>query len=130
MSSYKTPPTPGDTAWFTHDRFRHVHSFRLYAMPARHEWVKITKRSRKITTISILNTFNPDLYDPKEWARQAKAGRHEICRHDNKTSRGLLPFDSKYTDYKSTNTLCGKDLIREYGMRSVQKGSISVFTTP
>lgn len=53
MSSYKTLPTPGDTAWFTHDRFGMFIHFGLYAMPARHEWVKITKKSRKITTISI-----------------------------------------------------------------------------
>ena len=40
MSSYKTLPTPGDTAWFTHDRFGMFIHFGLYAMPARHEWVK------------------------------------------------------------------------------------------
>ena len=57
MSSYKTLPTPGDTAWFTHDRFGMFIHFGLYAMPARTNGSKITKKSRKITTISILNTL-------------------------------------------------------------------------
>lgn len=55
MSSYKTLPTPGDTAWFTHDRFGMFIHFGLYAMPARHDGSKITKKSRKITMISILS---------------------------------------------------------------------------
>ena len=32
--------TPGDTAWFMHDRFGMFIHFGLYAMAARHEWIK------------------------------------------------------------------------------------------
>lgn len=34
MSSYVTRKTPGDTTWFTHDRFGMFHHWGLYAMPA------------------------------------------------------------------------------------------------
>ena len=34
MSSYQTKKTPGDTAWFTHDRFGMFIHWGLYAMPA------------------------------------------------------------------------------------------------
>ena len=40
MSSYVTRKTPGDTAWFRHDRFGMFIHFGLYALPSRHEWVK------------------------------------------------------------------------------------------
>ena len=40
MSSYVTRKTPGDTSWFVKDRFGMFIHFGLYAMPARHEWVK------------------------------------------------------------------------------------------
>ena len=40
MTSYVTKKTPGDTAWFTHDRFGMFIHWGLYAMPARHEWIK------------------------------------------------------------------------------------------
>ena len=40
MSSYVPKSTPGDTAWFRHDRFGMFIHWGLYSMPARHEWVK------------------------------------------------------------------------------------------
>ena len=54
MSSYKTLPTPGDTAWFTHDRFGMFIHFGLYAMPARHEWVKNYEEFAKKLLILVL----------------------------------------------------------------------------
>lgn len=40
MSSYVRRKTPGNTEWFVHDRFGMFIHFGLYAMPARHEWIK------------------------------------------------------------------------------------------
>ena len=45
MSSYVTKKTPGNTAWFTHDRFGMFIHWGLYSMPARHEWVKTRERT-------------------------------------------------------------------------------------
>ena len=114
MSSYKTLPTPGDTAWFTHDRFGMFIHFGLYAMPARHEWVKNYEEIPEDHYDLYFKHFNPDLYDPKEWARQAKAAGMKYVVMTTKHHEGFCLFDTKYTDYKSTNTPCGKDLIREY----------------
>jgi len=87
MSSYKTLPTPGDTAWFTHDRFGMFIHFGLYAMPARHEWVKNYEEIPEDHYDLYFKHFNPE-----GMGKTGKSGRHEICCHDNKTSRGLLPF--------------------------------------
>ena len=73
MSSYVTKPTPGDTAWFTHDRFGMFIHFGLYSMPARHEWVKTRERTPEEKYDLYFKHFDPDLYDPKDWARRAKA---------------------------------------------------------
>ena len=105
MSSYKTLPTPGDTAWFTHDRFGMFIHFGLYAMPARHEWVKNYEEIPEDHYDLYFKHFNPDLYDPKEWARQAKAAGMKYVVMTTKHHEGFCLFDSKYTDYKSTNTL-------------------------
>ena len=48
MSSYVTRKTPGDTTWFTHDRFGMFIHWGLYAMPARHEWVIRYNKLRKL----------------------------------------------------------------------------------
>lgn len=47
-----------------------------------------------------------------------------------KHHEGFCLFDSKYTDYKSTNTLCGKDLIREYVDAFRAEGLHIGFITP
>ena len=114
MSSYVTRKTPGDTAWFTHDRFGMFIHFGLYAMPARHEWVKMREMITEEHYDQYFKYFNPDMYDPKEWARQAKAAGMKYVVLTTKHHEGFCLFDSKYTDYKSTNTPFGRDIVREY----------------
>ncbi|HJA93170.1 MAG TPA: alpha-L-fucosidase [Candidatus Eisenbergiella merdipullorum] len=114
MTSYVTRKTPGDTAWFTHDRFGMFIHFGLYALPARHEWIKNRERISEEKYDLYFKHFNPDLLDPKDWARQAKAAGMKYAVLTTKHHEGFCLFDSKYTDYKSTNTPCGRDLVREY----------------
>ena len=114
MSSYVTRKTPGDTAWFTHDRFGMFIHWGLYSMPARHEWVKNQECITEEHYDKYFKYFNPDLYDPKEWARQAKAAGMKYVVLTTKHHEGFCMFDSKYTDYKCTNTPTGRDLVREY----------------
>lgn len=114
MSSYVTRKTPGDTAWFTHDRFGMFIHWGLYSMPARHEWVKSRECIPEDHYDLYFKNFNPDLFDPKEWARQAKAAGMKYAVLTTKHHEGFCLFDSQYTDYKSTNTPAGRDLVREY----------------
>ena len=114
MSDYITRKTPGDTAWFTHDRFGMFIHFGLYALPARHEWVKSAEEISEEKYDTYFRHFNPDLCDPREWARQAKTAGMKYAVMTTKHHEGFCLFDSKYTDYKSTNTPYGRDIIREY----------------
>ena len=114
MSSYVTRKTPGDTAWFTHDRFGMFIHWGLYAMPARHEWIKNYERIPEAKYDKYFQYFNPDLYDPRDWARQAKAAGMKYAVLTTKHHEGFCMFDSQYTDYKCTNTFVGRDLVREY----------------
>ena len=114
MSSYAIRKTPGDTAWFRHDRFGMFIHWGLYSMPARHEWVKTNEKIHEEKYEKYFQYFNPDLYDAREWARQAKAAGMKYAVMTTKHHEGFCMFDSKYTDYKCTNTPAGRDLIREY----------------
>lgn len=113
MSSYVTKKTFGDTSWFTHDRFGMFIHFGLYALPARHEWIQHGERISKEDYVKYFNHFNPDLFDAKQWAKIAKSSGMKYVVFTAKHHEGFCLFDSKYTDYKVTNTPYGKDLLKE-----------------
>lgn len=114
MTSYVTRKTPGDTAWFTRDRFGMFIHWGLYAMPARHEWVKTRERISEEKYDKYFEHFDPDLFDAREWARQAKAAGMKYAVLTTKHHEGFCMWDTQYTDYKCTNTPAGRDLVREY----------------
>ena len=63
-------PTPGDTSWFVHDRFGLFIHWGLYALPARHEWVKHNEQIPDEQYDRYFRHFDPDLYDPERWRRR------------------------------------------------------------
>ncbi|MFN5936149.1 MAG: alpha-L-fucosidase, partial [Roseiflexaceae bacterium] len=69
MTSRFTKP---DTSWFAHDRFGMFIHWGLYALPARHEWIRNYEQISNADYQKFFDHFNPDLFDPKEWARRAK----------------------------------------------------------
>jgi len=100
--------------WWTDSRFGMFIHWGLYALPARHEWVKNAERMTNEQYQKYFEMFNPDLWDPHEWAKMAKAAGMKYVVLTAKHHEGFCLFDSKFTDYKSTNTPYGKDLIKEY----------------
>lgn len=113
MSSYIIRKTPGDTEWFRHDRFGMFIHFGLYSMPARHEWVKLNECIRDEKYDKYFKYFNPDMFCPSEWAKQAKAAGMKYVVFTTKHHEGFCLWDTKYTDYNIMNTPYGKDLLRE-----------------
>lgn len=114
MSTYITKKTPGDTAWFTKDRFGMFIHWGLYSMPARHEWIKLFEEISEEHYDQYFKYFDPDLYDPREWARMAKAAGMKYVVFTAKHHEGFCMWDTAYTDYKCTNTPAGRDLLREF----------------
>ncbi len=114
MSSYVTKKTPGDTSWFVKDRFGMFIHFGVYSLAARHEWVKNYEMISEEKYEDYFTYFNPDLFDAKEWAKQAKAAGMKYAVLTTKHHDGFCLFDSKFTDYKSTNTEFGRDIVKEY----------------
>ncbi len=102
----------GDTSWFTHDRFGLFIHWGLYALPARHEWVKQREEIPAAQYDRYLKYFDPDLYDPEAWADAAvHAGMKYFCV-TTKHHEGFALWDSELTDYKATNTPARRDLLK------------------
>jgi alpha-L-fucosidase len=98
--------------WWTDARFGMFIHWGLYALPARHEWVKNHEKMTNEQYQKYFDHFDPDLYNPTEWARLAKQAGMKYFVITTKHHEGFCLWDSKYTDYKATNTPYGKDLIK------------------
>lgn len=112
MDVVRPMPTPGNTEWFTADRFGLFIHFGLYAEAARHEWVKSREQISNEDYQKYFDHFDPDLYDPKAWAKAAKDAGMKYFIITTKHHEGFCLWDSQYTDYKVTNTPYGKDILK------------------
>jgi alpha-L-fucosidase len=104
-------PATGDASWFIYDRFGLFIHWGLYALPARHEWIKNRERITDEDYQKYFDHFDPDLYDPKAWAKAAKAAGMKYFVITTKHHEGFCLWDTAQTDYKVTNTPYGRDLI-------------------
>ncbi len=102
------------TEWFRDDRFGMFIHWGLYAIPARGEWVMSKEKMTVDEYRKYFEEFNPTEYNPREWARLAKEAGMKYVVLTAKHHDGFCLFDSKLTEYKSTNTKIGKDLVKEF----------------
>ncbi|MBP7402291.1 MAG: alpha-L-fucosidase [Clostridia bacterium] len=100
--------------WFRRDRFGMFIHWGLYAIPARGEWVRSRERIPVEAYQPFFDTFDPDGFNPAQWARAAKEAGMKYAVMTAKHHDGFCLFDSALTDYKSVNTPAGRDLVREY----------------
>ncbi len=108
----KTMATPGDTSWFVQDRFGLFIHWGLYALPARHEWIKNNELIPDEMYDTYFKNFDPDLYDPSLWAAAAGGAGLKYFVNTTPHHEGFCRWDSKLTDYKATNTPAKRDLLR------------------
>jgi len=116
--------SPGDASWYSHARFGLFIHWGIYAAAARHEWIKQYEEISDENYQPYLDHFDPDLYDPDEWARVAADAGMQYFVITTKHHDGFCLWDTEQTDYKITNTPHGRDLIapmvdafRNYGLR-------------
>jgi len=100
--------------WYLDARFGMFIHWGLYAIPARGEWVRSVEQMPKEDYMKYFREFDPVDYDPRKWARAAKRAGMKYMVMTAKHHDGFCLFDSQYTDFKSTNTKSGRDLVREY----------------
>lgn len=105
-------PSIGDTKWFVHDRFGMFIHWGLYALAARHEWVKHREKITNEDYEKYFKHFDPDLYDPEAWASAAAGAGMKYFVVTTKHHEGFCLWNTRLTDYKAPNTPAGRDLLR------------------
>lgn len=100
------------TAWLREARFGLFLHWGIYSVAGRHEWVKKREHLRDEAYDRYFRYFQPDLFNPREWARQARNAGMRYMVVTAKHHDGFCLWDSRLTDYKATNTPAGTDLLR------------------
>lgn len=117
--------TPEDKSWFDHDRFGIFIHWGIYTMSGYEaSWGIYWGQQTVADYDRYFSEFDPDLFDPKDWARRAKAAGMKYAVIGAKHHDGFCLWDSAFTQFKVTNTPAGRDLIgatikafREEGLR-------------
>lgn len=102
----------GDTSWFVRDRFGLFIHWGLYALAARHEWVMAREKIPvEEYERRYFRHFDPDLYDPGQWAEAAARAGMKYFVVTTKHHEGFCLWDTQQTDYKVTRTPYGRDVL-------------------
>ena len=97
--------------WFEDARFGLFVHWGIYSIPGKGEWTYAEDKYAPGEYEAFAKQFNPMDYDPREWARLAKAAGMKYVVFTTRHHDGFCMFDSHFTDYKITNTPYGKDVL-------------------
>ncbi len=100
--------------WFVHDRFGLFVHWGIYSVPARHEWVQSRERRETGEYGRYTAYFDPDLYDPESWARDAKAAGMKYAILTAKHHDGFAMWNTATTNYSVMHTPAERDLLGEW----------------
>lgn len=100
--------------WYSNDRVGMFIHWGLYSLMGHGEWAMSRERITKEEYIKYYDEFNPKSFEPKKWAAMAKEAGIKYAVMTAKHHESFCLFDSKYTDFKSTNTAFARDAVREF----------------
>lgn len=105
---------PDKWKWFVESKYGLFIHWGPYSQIGRGEQVMFREHMDPVEYEKQACQWNPQSYDPREWARFAKdAGFKYAClttRHHD----GYCLWDTKYTDYSSVKQAPGRDFVREF----------------
>jgi alpha-L-fucosidase len=102
------------TAWFGQAKFGMFIHWGVYSIPARGEWVMSNEKIPFGEYSKLADRFNPKKYDPRAWATLAKEAGMKYMVLTTRHHDGYSLFDSQVSDFTSTKTAAGRDLVKEY----------------
>lgn len=97
--------------WFVHDRFGMIIHFGLYSLHTQGAWYRSRQELPHEHILKYFNRFNPDLYDPGDWARRARNAGMTHMTLTSKHHDGFCLWPTGETDFNVSNTPYGRDLI-------------------
>lgn len=109
-----TPKTEEEMKWFRESKFGMFIHWGLYALLEKGEWVMYNERMSTSEYAELTKRFDTKEYDPKKWAKTAKAAGMKYMVLTTRHHDGFCLFDSKVSSFNSMNCAAKRDFVKEY----------------
>lgn len=100
--------------WFLEARFGIFIHWGLYSLLSRAEWVMYLERIPRGEYARLAGEFRAEGFDAEAWAETARLAGAKYMVFTSRHHDGFSLFDTKHSDFKSTNTPAGRDFVAEY----------------
>ncbi|WP_144058984.1 alpha-L-fucosidase [Rhodopirellula sp. SWK7] len=119
---YADNPRKAALEWFRNAQFGLFIHYGLYSLLGRHEWVMIKEKIRVKEYAKLANRFTAKNFDADFITDMALDAGMKYINITTRHHDSFCLFDSKYTDFKSTNTPAKRDLVGELADQCQAKG--------
>ena len=119
---YDTHPREAALAYFRKADFGLFIHYGLYSLLGRGEWVQIKEKIRVREYAKLADRFTAEHFDADFVTDMALEAGMKYVNITTRHHDSFCLFDSKHTDFKSTNTPAKRDLVGELAEQCQQKG--------
>jgi len=110
---YQTDPRAAALAWFSNARFGLFMHYGLYSLLGRGEWVQFREKIPVAEYEKLKDRFTAEKFDADFITDLALEAEMKYINITTRHHDSFCLFDSKYTDFKSTNSPAKRDLVAE-----------------
>lgn len=110
---YTKNPRKAALQWFKEAKYGLFLHFGLFSLEGQHEWHQYKKKIKVTEYAKLADHFIAENFDAKGIAKFAKNCGMKYVNFTTRHHDSFCLFDSAFTTFKSTNTKCGRDLVKE-----------------
>ncbi len=119
---YATDPRAAALTWFDEAKFGLFMHYGLYSLHGRHEWVQFREQIPVAEYAKLKDRFTAENFDADFITDLALEAEMKYINITTRHHDSFCLFDSKYTDFKSTNSPAKRDLVAELADQCRKKG--------
>ncbi len=122
QEAWKVDPRAAATDWFRNARYGMFIHYGLYSLLGRGEWVQLSDKIHVAEYAKLADRFTADKFDADFITDLALEAEMKYINITTRHHDSFCLWDTKYTDFKSTNTPAKRDLIAELYEQCNKKG--------
>lgn len=119
---YQQNPRKAAIEWFRNARYGMFIHYGLYSIPGQGEWVQLSEKIHVADYAKLANEFTAKNFDADFITDLALEAEMKYINITTRHHDSFCLWDTKFTDFKSTNTPAKRDLIAELYEQCTQKG--------